>query len=71
MIRILLVDDHAVVRNGISNDEAKKALLSDKQPSGEFVSPEELGALAVFLSSEAARQVRGAAWNMDGGWVAQ
>ena len=64
------VDDRAA-RDGISNDEAKKALLSDKQPSGEFVTPEELGALAVFLASDAARQVRGAAWNMDGGWVAQ
>ena len=64
------VDDRAS-KNGISNDEAKKALLADKQPSGEFVTPEELGALAVFLCSDAAKQVRGVAWNMDGGWVAQ
>lgn len=56
---------------GIDNDAAKKALLSDKQPSGEFVTPEELGALAVFMCSAAANQVRGVAWNMDGGWVAQ
>ena len=56
---------------GVSNEEAKKALLVDKQPSGEFVTPEELGALAVFMCSDAAIQVRGAAWNMDGGWVAQ
>ena len=64
------VDDRAS-KEGISNDEAKKALLADKQPSGEFVTPEELGALAVFLCSDAAKQVRGVAWNMDGGWVAQ
>jgi 3-hydroxybutyrate dehydrogenase len=50
---------------------AKKSLLAEKQPSGEFVTPEQLGALAVFLCSEAANQVRGAAWNMDGGWLAQ
>jgi 3-hydroxybutyrate dehydrogenase len=56
---------------GISMEEAKKGLLGEKQPSGEFVTPEQLGELAVFLSSEAAVQVRGAAWNMDGGWVAQ
>jgi 3-hydroxybutyrate dehydrogenase len=56
---------------GVSNEEAKKGLLSEKQPSGEFVSPEQLGALVVFLCSDAASQVRGAAWNMDGGWVAQ
>ncbi|HEX9174512.1 MAG TPA: 3-hydroxybutyrate dehydrogenase [Telluria sp.] len=64
------VDDRAV-RDGVSKDDAKKALLSEKQPSGEFVTPEDLGALAVFLCSPAANQVRGAAWNMDGGWAAQ
>jgi len=64
------VDDRAA-REGISNEQAKKALLSEKQPSGEFVTPEELGALAVFFCSPAADQVRGVAWNMDGGWAAQ
>jgi 3-hydroxybutyrate dehydrogenase len=64
------VDDRAA-REGISKDEAKKALLLEKQPSGDFVTPEDLGALAVFLCSPAANQVRGAAWNMDGGWAAQ
>lgn len=42
-----------------------------KQPSGEFVTPQQLGEMALFLCSDAAAQVRGAAWNMDGGWVAQ
>jgi 3-hydroxybutyrate dehydrogenase len=64
------VDDRAK-RDGISVEEAKKALLAEKQPSGEFVTPEELGALAVFFCSPAANQVRGVAWNMDGGWAAQ
>jgi 3-hydroxybutyrate dehydrogenase len=64
------VDDRAA-RDGIPNDQAKKALLLEKQPSGEFVTPEELGALAVFFCSPAADQVRGVAWNMDGGWAAQ
>jgi 3-hydroxybutyrate dehydrogenase len=63
--------DARAEKDGISNEAAKKALLADKQPSGEFVTPEELGALAVFLCSDAAKQVRGVAWNMDGGWVAQ
>ena len=63
--------DARAANEGISNDDAKKGLLSEKQPSGEFVTPEQLGALAVFLCSEAANQVRGAAWNMDGGWIAQ
>ncbi len=64
------VDDRAA-RDGLSNDAAKKALLAEKQPSGEFVTPEELGALAVFFCSPAGDQVRGVAWNMDGGWTAQ
>jgi 3-hydroxybutyrate dehydrogenase len=58
-------------QQGISIEEAKIGLLGEKQPSGEFVTPEQLGALTVFLCSDAASQVRGAAWNMDGGWVAQ
>jgi 3-hydroxybutyrate dehydrogenase len=63
--------DARATKDGMSNEEAKRALLADKQPSGEFVTPEELGGLAVFLCSDSAKQVRGVAWNMDGGWVAQ
>ena len=50
---------------------ATRELLMEKQPSLDFVTPEELGELAVFLCSDAGRQVRGAAWNIDGGWLAQ
>jgi 3-hydroxybutyrate dehydrogenase len=56
---------------GVSNDEAKKQLLGEKEPSLQFTTPEELGALAVFFCSPAANNVRGVAWNMDGGWTAQ
>jgi len=63
--------DARAEKDRVSNDEAKKLLLSEKQPSGEFVSPEQLAALAVFFCSPAATQIRGVAWNMDGGWVAQ
>ena len=56
---------------GISNEEAKRQLLAEKEPSLQFTTPEELGALAVFLCSKAADNVRGVAWNMDGGWAAQ
>jgi 3-hydroxybutyrate dehydrogenase len=63
--------DARAEKDQVSNDEAKKRLLSEKQPSGEFVSPEQLAALAVFFCSPAASQIRGVAWNMDGGWVAQ
>ena len=56
---------------GISNEEAIKLLLGEKEPSMQFTTPEELGALAVFFCSPAGNNVRGVAWNMDGGWVAQ
>ena len=63
------IDDRA--RNeGITVEQARRDLLGEKQPSLEFVTPEQLGELAVFLCSPAADQVRGAAWNMDGGWLA-
>ena len=55
----------------ISNEEAKKLLLAEKEPSMQFTTPDELGGLAVFFCSPAANNVRGVAWNMDGGWVAQ
>lgn len=59
------------IAEGSAPDAARDALLAEKQPSREFVTPEQLGELALFLCSDAAAQVRGVAWNMDGGWVAQ
>ncbi len=53
---------------GIDPQRARDELLAEKQPSQAFVTPEQLGELALFLCSDAAAQVRGAAWNMAGGW---
>jgi 3-hydroxybutyrate dehydrogenase len=47
------------------------ALLSEKQPMHAFTRPESVGALAVFLSSDAAATITGSAYSIDGGWVAQ
>ncbi len=55
----------------VSEEEAKRQLLGEKEPSMQFTTPEELGALAVFFCSPAGNNIRGVAWNMDGGWVAQ
>lgn len=63
--------DAKAAEQGLSNEDAKKQLLSEKEPSLQFTTPEELGELAVFFCSSAASNVRGAAWNMDGGWAAQ
>ncbi len=64
------VDDWAA-RDNISNEQAKLALLSEKQPSKDFVTPEQLGGTAVFLCSDAAAQIRGAWLSVDGGWTSQ
>jgi 3-hydroxybutyrate dehydrogenase len=58
-------------RENISIEQAKVCLLSEKQPSLDFATPAQIGALAVFLCSEAAAQIRGAAMPVDGGWIAQ
>jgi len=63
--------DAKAAAQSISTAEATKQLLGEKEPSMQFTTPEELGALAVFFCSEAANNVRGVAWNMDGGWAAQ
>ena len=58
-------------REGLSSEAAAAELLGEKQPSLEFATPEQMGALAVFLCSDAAAQIRGAAIPVDGGWTAQ
>ena len=63
--------DERAAREGISVDKAKLDLLSEKQPSLQFVTPEQLGELAVFLCSPSGDNVRGVAWAVDGGWTAQ
>ena len=63
--------DARMVSDGVDVEEAKRRLLAEKQPSLQFTTPEELGELVVFLCSAAANNVRGVAWNVDGGWAAQ
>ena len=63
--------DARAAQDDTSPETARLALLAEKQPSGEFVTTEQLAALVGFLCSDAASQVRGVAWTMDGGWTAQ
>src|SRR5579864_3751169 len=56
---------------GVPVEKAKNDLLREKQPMLQFTSPEQIGALAVYLSSDAAATVTGTAIAIDGGWVAQ
>jgi 3-hydroxybutyrate dehydrogenase len=55
----------------ISQQEATKALLEEKQPSLDFATPAQLGGTVAFLCSPAAEQITGTAISVDGGWTAQ
>ena len=57
--------------SGKSVRDEEIALLSEKQPMHQFTKPESIGALAVFLCSDAAATITGSAYSIDGGWVAQ
>jgi 3-hydroxybutyrate dehydrogenase len=46
-------------------------LLSEKQPSRRMSTPDEIGAIAVFLCSNAAHNITGVDIAVDGGWTAQ
>ena len=58
-------------KKGGDGNVVYKKLLGEKEPSMQFTTPEELAELALFFCSPAANNVRGVAWNMDGGWAAQ
>jgi len=63
--------DAIAAREKLAPDAARMKLLGEKQPSLEFATPEQIGAAALFLCSQAAGQIRGIALPVDGGWTAQ
>ncbi len=64
------IEDRAKA-SGRTLEEEKKALLLEKQPSGEFATPEQIAGLVMFLCSEDAAQMRGSCMTVDGGWTIQ
>lgn len=64
------IPDQAKSR-GITEEEVKRDVLLYAQPTKKFVTTEQIGALAVFLCSDGAASITGAALPMDGGWTAQ
>jgi 3-hydroxybutyrate dehydrogenase len=64
------IDDRAA-REERDAAEVARAFLTEKQPMAAFSTPEQIGALAVFLCSEAARTMTGAPFSIDGGWTAE
>jgi 3-hydroxybutyrate dehydrogenase len=55
---------------GITIEQARKKVL-ERQPSHRFATVEEIGAMAVYLASDAALAVTGSNFSIDGGWTAQ
>ena len=62
--------DARAQREGKPVEEVSRALLAEKQPMLAFSTPEQIGAMSVYLCSKAARTVTGTALSIDGGWTA-
>ena len=63
--------DARAAAGGQTVEAVATAMLAEKQPMGQFTTPEGLGGLAVFLCSDAAATMTGVPLSMDGGWTAQ
>lgn len=63
--------DARAQKENITPQQAASEMLAEKQPSMQFSTPEQIGALAVFLCGEDARNITGTSYSIDGGWTAQ
>ncbi len=64
------IDEQSRV-TGVPRERVIDEVILAKQPNKQFVTVEQVAALAVFLCSEAGASVTGTALSMDGGWTAQ
>jgi 3-hydroxybutyrate dehydrogenase len=55
---------------GMTEEQVKRDVLLAAQPTKEFVTVEEVAALAIYLCSDAAKAITGANISIDGGWTA-
>jgi len=56
---------------GMTRDQVINEVLLDSQPTKQFVTIEEVAAIAVFLCGDGAKQITGANLSVDGGWTAE
>jgi 3-hydroxybutyrate dehydrogenase len=64
------IDDQAKVHD-MPRDQVIRDVILAPQPTKEFVSIEEVAALAAYLCSDAARSITGSSLSIDGGWTAR
>jgi len=64
------IPDTMKARN-MTAEQVKQEVLLAAQPTKQFVTVDQVAALAVYLCSDAAAQITGANLSMDGGWTAQ
>jgi 2-hydroxycyclohexanecarboxyl-CoA dehydrogenase len=62
-------NDKQPAEKRISYEEWGLAKVRQMCPLGQWQTPEEIAALAVFLASERAASITGQTMNVDGGWV--
>ena len=58
-------------RDGITLEQAESDYISSRHPTGRFVAMENVGALAVFVCSDAGQDITGAVLPIDGGWTVE
>jgi len=63
------IPDTMRTRN-LTREQVINDVLLDAQPTKQFVQPEQVAALALFLCRDEAAQITGANYSMDGGWTA-
>ncbi len=56
---------------GLTREQVINDVLLDSQPTKQFVTVDEVAAIAVFLCGDSAKQITGANLSVDGGWTAE
>ena len=58
-------------KTGLPYDEAGIAMVSEKHAAGQFLMPQQIADMALFLARDAAQNITGSSFSLDGGWTAQ